>query len=282
MTTATAPTPASSPLHPGARSADRSFANGAALSEFAYWMLRYRRTWRRSITISVINPVLFFIGIGVGLGRLIDRAGGSPVPGTTYLAFLAPGLLAAAAMQTSSIESVMPAHLSLRSRFNYRAAAGTPLSPVDILNGHLLFVAFRVLTSCAAFLLVMACAGLTRSPMVLLTLPVTLLTGLAFAAPFMALGVMVKEQGTVGGIYRFLVMPLYLFSGTYVTVGQLPVIVRPLAYALPLWHGVQLCRGLTLGTLTAGPALAHLAYLCAVIGLGYWAARVAYRRKLHD
>lgn len=253
-----------------------------ALSEFSYWMLHYRRTWRRSIVMSVVNPLLFFVGIGIGLGRLIDRAGGAPVHGASYLAFLAPGLLAAAAMQTAAIESVMPVYQSLRTQRNYRAAAVTPLAPADILNGHLLFVAFRVATSCAAFFLVLVCSGLATSFWVLLALPAAVLTGLAFAAPFMALGALVSGQGTVGGIYRFLVMPLYLFSGTYVAVSQLPAVVRPLGYGLPLWHGVQLCRGLAFGTLGGAAALAHVVYLVTVIVLGYIAARWAYQRQLHD
>jgi lipooligosaccharide transport system permease protein len=253
-----------------------------ALSEFGYWLTHYRRTWRGTIVISVLNPLLFFLGIGVGLGRLIDRNAAASLGHVSYLAFLAPGLLAAMAMQTGTIESVMSAYQSVRTRGNYRVAALTTLTPTDILNGHLLFVLFRIATSSAAFLVVLLCAGLAGSPLVVLALPAAVLTGLAFAIPFMALGVSVSNEETVRGIYRFLVMPLYLFSGTYVAVSQLPAVIRPLAYALPLWHGVQLCRGLTLGTLTAGGALLHTGYLCGACGLGLLAARAMYRRHLHD
>ncbi|HEV2633782.1 MAG TPA: ABC transporter permease [Actinocrinis sp.] len=291
MAAATAPAgpgarPASRPPGPPAqgRSAPQAGAKRPhpALSEYSYWMLRYRRVWRSSLVMSFINPLLFFLGIGVGLGRLIDRNGGAPVHGATYLAFLAPGLLAAAAMQTAAIETVMPAYQSLRTRLNYRTAAATPLAPVDILNGHLLFVTFRIATSVAVFFLVLVCGGLASSFWALLALPAAVLTGLAFAAPFLALGVLVPDQGTVGGIYRFLVMPLYLFSGTYVALDQLPAVVRPLGWGLPLWHGVQLCRGLTLGTLSGAAALEHTAYLVGVVVLGYAGARWAYRRRLHD
>jgi lipooligosaccharide transport system permease protein len=253
-----------------------------ALSEFAYWMTHYRRTWRGTIVISVLNPLLFFIGIGVGLGRLIDHNPAAPLHHVSYLAFLAPGLLAAMAMQTGTIESVMSAYMSLRTRGNYRVAALTTLSPADILYGHLLFVLFRVASSSAAFLIVLLCAGLAASPLAALALPAAVLTGLAFAIPFMALGVSIGHEQVLWSVYRFLIMPLYLFSGTYVAVGQLPAVIRPLAYALPLWHGVQLCRGLTLGTLTPGAALLHTGYLFAVCVLGLVAARAMYRRHLHD
>jgi lipooligosaccharide transport system permease protein len=253
-----------------------------AISEFSYWMTHYRRTWRSSIVISILNPLLFFLGIGVGLGRLIDRNAAASLGHVSYLAFLAPGLLAAMAMQTGTIESVMTSYLALRTTGSYRVAALTTLSPTDILTGHLLFVTFRIATSSAAFLAVLLAAGLATSPLALLALPVAVLTGLAFAIPFMALGVSVRQEESVRGVYRFLVMPLYLFSGTYVAVSQLPAAIRPLAYALPLWHGVELCRGFTLGTLTPAGALLHTGYLCAVAGLGLAVARAAYRRQLHD
>lgn len=253
-----------------------------ALSEFAYWMMHYRRTWRGTIVLSVFNPLLFFIGIGAGLGRLIDHNPAAPLHHVSYLAFLAPGLLAAMAMQTGTIESVMSVYQSVRTRGNYRAAALTTLDPADILYGHLLFVLFRIASSSAAFLVVLLCAGLAASPLVVFALPAAVLTGLAFAIPFMALGVSVTSEETVRGVYRFLIMPLYLFSGTYVAVNQLPAVIRPVAYALPLWHGVQLCRGLALGTLSASGALLHTGYLCAVCVAGLLTARAMYRRHLHD
>jgi lipooligosaccharide transport system permease protein len=262
--------------------ADATFPNvSGAVSEFQYWMMRYRRTWRRSIVLSVANPVLFFVGIGVGLGRLIDAAGGSPAPGVPYLDYLAPGLLAAAAMQTAAIESIGPAYQALYINNHYKLAAATPVEPEGVLGGHVLFVVFRVATSAAAFYLVMLACGLFRSAWVLLDLPVAVLTGMAFAAPFMALGVWVRREGALRGVYRFLIMPLYLFSGTYVAVTQLPIGIRFLAYALPLWHGVQLCRALALGTPALGPALGHLAYLLGVTIAGLYASRAAYRRRLH-
>ena len=268
----------------GAGAAGR--ASGTAprlgLREFEYWMRNYRRTWRLSVVKSFVNPLLFFAGIGIGLGRLIDRAGGSPEPGVGYLAYLAPGLLAAAALQTAAAESTFSAFQSLRARLNYRTAAASPLEPSDVLDGHLLFIAFRVFTCCLAFFAVAVCAGLARSPWVVLDPFVALLTGIAFAAPLLAYGVLVTRQGSISTLHRFLVMPVYLLSGTYAPVGRFPEPIRVLAYSLPLWHGVQLCRALDLGTPAPATAAAHVLYLLAVSGAGYWAARAAYARRLHD
>jgi lipooligosaccharide transport system permease protein len=253
-----------------------------AFHEFSYWMMHYRRTWRRSAILSFANPVMFFIGIGIGLGHLIDTGQASSLHGVKYLAFLAPGLLAATAMQTAAIESGNPAFMSLHTNRNYRAAALTPLEPGDILAGHALFITFRLALNAAAFAIAMLCFGVTASPLLAITLPVAILTGLALSLPLMAFGVYVRERETLAVVARFLFMPMYLFSGTYVAVGQLPRILHPLIYALPLWHGVELCRALTLGTLTTGAVVLHLGYLLTLCIGGAILARMAYRRALRD
>jgi Nod factor-specific ABC transporter NodJ protein len=259
-----------------------ALARPLALRELSFWTMHYRRTWRSTVVISIANPLLFFTGIGIGLGRLIDRSPSADLHGATYLAFLAPGLLAASAMQTASLESATQSHMSLHARRNYRAAAYTPLDPGDILAGHLLFIAFRIAASSAAVLLVMLCFGAAESPLALLSLPAALLTGLAFATPLMALGVSVRSRETFFTIYRFVIMPLYLFSGTFVAVSQLPAVIRPLVYPLPLWHGVEVCRALALGPVDWLPLGLHVGYLAALFLGGLWLARVAYRRQLHD
>ena len=111
--------------------------------EFTYWLLRYRRTWRGSIVISVANPLLFLLGIGAGLGHLVDRHAPAQIAGVSYLAFFAPGMLAAAAMQTGFIESAGRVAMAAGFDGSYRAATTTPLTPAQIMAGHLLFIAFR-------------------------------------------------------------------------------------------------------------------------------------------
>ena len=124
--------------------------------------------------------------------------------------------------------------------------------------------------------------GVTASPLLAVTLPVAVLTGLALSLPLMAFGVFVRDRETLAVVGRFLFMPMYLFSGTYVAVGQLPSVLHPLIYALPLWHGVELCRALTLGTLTTGAVVLHLGYLLVLCIGGAVLARVAYQRALRD
>ncbi|MCW2879080.1 MAG: Transport permease protein [Sphaerisporangium sp.] len=248
------------------------------LREFSAWMRRYRRTWRSTIVVSVANPLLFLLAIGAGLGRLVDPAS---LNGVSYLAFFAPGMLAAAAMQNAYIESAFVVHSALHRERGYVVAAATPLEPRDIMGGHLLFIAFRIATSALAFTVVMVAFGAARSPWVVLAVPAALLTGLAFATPLAAWAVTVERFATLNTVFRFVLMPMYLLSGTFFTLDAVPGWLRPVAYVLPLWHGVDLCRTLSLGTATPLTSLIHVGYLTVLAVGGVAAALVTYRRHLH-
>jgi lipooligosaccharide transport system permease protein len=248
---------------------------------FAYWFMRYRRTWRGTIVIAVANPLLFLVGVGAGLGRLVDHHAPAQMAGVSYAAFLAPGLLAAAAMQTAFLESSWQVAHAAAPSGAYQSTVATPLAPEQVMAGHLLYVAFRVLTSSAAFVLVMAGFGLVSGPRAVAVLTAATLTGLAFAAPTAAWSVGVREERQINTAFRMLIMPLYMFSGTFFAVSQLPGPVRVLIEALPLAQGVALCRSLALGAAGAPAIAAHAAYLCALTIIGFALARAAYRRRLH-
>jgi lipooligosaccharide transport system permease protein len=252
-----------------------------AFREFRFWLTNYRRTWRGTIYSSVLNPVLYLGAMGLGLGTLVDKHGMGRLGGVSYLVFLAPGLLASTAMQTAVGESTWPVLGSVKWLKTYQAAAASPLRPADIFRGHLMFTTMRLAMNCAIFLAVMAAFGAVRSAWVLATVPVGVLTGLAFAAPIEAWAVTrTKEQG-FSLVFRFGMIPLFLFSGTFFPVTQLPAWVRPLAYATPLWHGVALCRSLSLGTATLGSSLLHVGYLAGLAAIGFAVGNVTYRRRLY-
>lgn len=251
------------------------------LRVFEYWFLRYRRTWRGTFVISILNPLLFLVGVGVGLGHLVDRHAPVQMAGVSYAAFFAPGLLAAAAMQTAYLEASYAVARSAAPTGAYQDAVPTPLDPEQMMSGHLLYVAFRVFTSSAAFVVVMACFGLVSGAHAAEVLLAATLTGFAFATPAAAWAVGVRVQRQTNTVYRMAIMPLYMFSGSFFALSQLPAPVRVLMEALPLAQGVELCRSLALGDAGAGASAAHAAYLCALAVLGFVLARTAYRRRLH-
>jgi len=251
------------------------------LRAFQFWLVNYRRTWRGTIYSSVSSPVLYLGAMGLGLGTLVDRHGTGHLGGVSYLEFLAPGLLAAAALQTGLGESTYPVLASVKWLKTYQAAVATPLRPADLMRGHQLFTTMRLVMNTVIFLTVMAAFGAIRSPWAIVTLPVCVLTGLAFAAPVEAYAVTREKDASFAMIYRFLLIPMFLFSGTFFPITQLPDWIRPLAYATPLWNGVALCRSLTLGTPGLGSALLHVAYLTALALAGLLAGQRTYRRRLY-
>ena len=252
-----------------------------AVRQLRFWLTDYRRTWRGSIYSSVLNPLLFLGAMGLGLGSLVNQHGTARLGGVSYLAFLAPGLLAAAAMETGVGEATYPVYGSVKWNKTYQAAVASPLSPADIFHGHVLFVTLRLTMNCAVFLAVASAFGAIRSPWMLAALPVAVLTGLAFATPIEAWAVTRTRDSSFAMIFRFGMIPLFLFSGTFFPVTQLPVWFRPVAYLTPLWHGVSLCRALNLGTADWGQALIDVAYLAALATIGILAGHRSYRRRLH-
>jgi lipooligosaccharide transport system permease protein len=252
-----------------------------AVREFRFWMTNYRRTWRGSIYSSVLNPLLYLGSIGVGLGTLVNKHGDARLGGVSYLVFLAPGLLAAAAMETGIGESTYPVLGSVKWLKTYYAAVASPLRPSDLFHGHQLFIIVRLAMNCAIFLGAMAAFGAVRSLWVLAALPVAMLTGLAFAAPIEAWAITVQKDTSFAMIFRFGMIPLFLFSGTFFPVSQLPGWAQPIAYATPLWHGVALCRALSLGTASVGGTLAHVSYLTALTIAGIIVGHRTYPRRLY-
>ncbi len=252
-----------------------------AVRELRFWLTDYRRTWRGSIYSSFLSPLLYLGALGLGLGTLVDAHGTARLGGVSYLTFLAPGLLAASGMQTAVGESTYPVLGSVKWNKTFLAAVASPLRPADVFHGHLLFTTLRLIMNCGVFLGVAVAFGAVRSAWVLAALPVAVLTGLAFAAPIEAWAVTCTKDTSFAMIYRFGMIPLFLFSGTFFPVSQLPAWLQPAAYATPLWHGVTLCRALSLGTATVGGALAHTGYLALVAAAGIAAGNRTYRRRLY-
>jgi lipooligosaccharide transport system permease protein len=248
---------------------------------FRCWLTVYRRIWRSSIWSSVLGPLFYLGALGFGLGSLVNKHGAASLGGVSYLAFVAPAILASGAMNTAMGEASYPVFGSVKWNRIYLAAQATPLRPGDIYRGHLMFMTMRIAMNTALITVYMGAFGATRSAWVVLAWPAATLTGLAFAAPIAAWAVLLKTESTFAYLFRFVMMPLMLFSGTFFPLSQLPGWLRAIAYATPLWHGVALCRGLSLGTASLPAALGHVAYLAVLAAAGIWAGDRTYRRRLY-
>lgn len=239
----------------------------------------YRHQWRGSIFSSFLQPTLFLLALGLGLGGLVDQGRPGLPGGAPFLQFLAPGLLAAACMQTATSESSWPVSDHIRWRDTYGAMLATPMRVADLVWGEMAWVALRLTMVSGVFLLVMTLFGAARWPAAALTLPAGVLTGLAFSGPVMAYAA-ANRRGDFNKLFRFVVTPLFLFSGTFFPVALLPAPLQAVAAATPLYHGVELVRGLGLGTLPPGAWLPHAAYLALLAASGALVATRVFRRRL--
>ena len=254
-----------------------------SLRAFQCWLTVYRRIWRSSIWSSVLGPVFYLGAMGFGLGTLVDRHGTASLGGVSYLAFVAPGILASSAMNTAMSEASYPVFGSVKWNKIYIGAQASPLRPADIFRGHLMFMTMRIAMNSALVTVFLVVFGAARSPWVVMAFPAAVLTGLAFAAPIAAWAVTVKIETSFAYLFRFGLMPLMLFSGTFFPLSQLPGWLRALAYVTPLWHGVALCRAFSLGYAVDDPLgmLGHAAYLAVLAAAGIWAGARTYRRRLY-
>jgi lipooligosaccharide transport system permease protein len=244
-----------------------------------FFFAQYRRVWRGTAVSSVVTPVIYLLAFGFGLGELVDRTTDLP-EGISYLEFVAPGLLAATAMQIASFEASWPVLSAIKWSRQYHAMLATPLRIGDVLLGHQAFIAFRMLMTASVYLAAIAAFGAVNSPLGIFAIPVTALVGIAFAAPIAAWGAYTESDASFIAIFRFLILPMFLFSGTFFPIERLPGILEVVAYATPLWHGVDLCRQLTLGDVDPASATLHLGYLLGFTALGLGAAYWSYRRRL--
>ena len=251
------------------------------LRAFGFWLTQYRRVWRGTAISTIVEPLGFLAAMGLGLGLLVDKGqGANTLDGVSYLEFIAPGLLAASAMQMTSFESTYPVMGAIKWNRQYHAMLATPLRVVDVLAGHLLFIVLRLFITTTVFLAIMVAFGAISSPWAVLCIPVGMLTGFAYAPAIFAFSATRENDSGFAMLFRFGIVPMFLFSGTFFPVSQLPDWLEPVAWAVPLWHGVDLCRSLALGTPGYGSALVHIGYLSLWAVVGFVVARSTFERRL--
>jgi lipooligosaccharide transport system permease protein len=239
----------------------------------------WRRGWRVAGLSRVVVPVVFVGAIGLGLGRLVD-ANHPSVGGVGYLVFVTPGILAATTLDSAALDSLWPVMSGLRRSRWFHAVAATPLSPGQIYGGYVTWVGLRLAMNAVPFVAVAALMGAVTSPWAVLAAPAAVLGGLAFAAPLCAFSAAQESDASFSFVMRVVVMPMFLFSGTFFPVDQLPGWLGTIARITPLWHAVELCRGATTGSLGAAAALGHVLFLGACVAAGCWGGVRTFRARL--
>lgn len=249
------------------------------LAVLGYFATVYRRTWRGSVISRVLSPLLFLLSMGIGLGSLVDsRAGG--INGTPYLHFVVPAIVATQSMWVAWGESSYQVLGYIKWNMAYHAQLATPLRVRDVLAGHLLAVLLHMVMATSIFMVVAALFGGFDSWWAVLCLPVAVLTGMAFSTPMFAFTATQEGDDGFNIVYRWIVTPLMLFSGTFFPVDQLPVWMQPVAWLTPLWHGVESCRMVAAGSVSVLPLVGHVAVLLGYAAIGWWLAERTFTRRL--
>ncbi|MDA8439945.1 MAG: ABC transporter permease [Propionibacterium sp.] len=208
------------------------------------------------------EPVFYLLAMGLGLGGLVGTVtgpGGRPI---TYAAYIAPALLATSAMNGAVYDSTMNVFFKLRYAKLYQAMLQTSLGALDVAAGEIAMALVRGLLYACAFMVVMVVMGLVSSWWAVLMVPAALLVAFGFAGIGMAATSFMKTFQHLDMV-SFLLLPMFLFSSTLYPIDVFPVGVRWLIMAMPLWHGVEMMRQLSVGALSWATA-GHLLYFVAM------------------
>jgi len=235
-------------------------------------LLVYKHGWLVLLS-GFFEPLFYLLSIGFGLGRLVGDVAGPGGQMIPYALFVAPALLAASSMNGAITESTFNFFFKLNYDKTFASILTTPMSPADISLGELAWALMRGALYTIGFLGVMVVFGLVRSPLILLTLPGALLIGFAFAAAGMAATSFMRTWQDFD-LIQLVILPMFLFSGTFFPLDSVPDGVRLLIQLTPLYHGVDLLRTLSVGVV--GPdTLVHVLYLG---GMGILGLAVVSRR----
>jgi len=241
-----------------------------AVRQLDYWATVYKRTWRGSVISSFVTPLFYVVAMGILLGGFIKGDPGQLEGATSYLAFVVPGLVAAHAMQTAVGETTYPVMSMIKWQKVYYSMLATPLEVRHLVAGNLLFVLFRLVTTCGVYTLILLPFGIYATwwgP--ILALAAQVLVGMVFATLVFGFTARLTSEEGFGLIFRLGVFPLFLFSGAFFPVANLGSVLSWVARLTPLWHGVNLSRMFTLDTIDWPVAAVNTAVLVALLALGW-------------
>lgn len=244
---------------------------------------RVMRSYAQTVAVTAIgNPLIYLYAMGVGLATIVDgNLGGDGLNGVSYLTFVAPALLASAAISVASEEFTYPIMLGFKWNPVFYGMNASPIQPGQIINGIVISVTVRMLVTCGLYYGFMLLFGAVPSPIGFLAVFAALLTGLGFGALLMGYVTTITEDtGQIALVMRFVVLPMTLFSGTFFPLSVLPVYLQWIGWISPLWHGTELSRVFAYGA--SEPiwlSIVHVLYLVLLLTLGWaWARRVTVRR----
>ena len=226
----------------------------------------YRRTWTIIVS-GFFEPIFYLFGMGYGVGALVGEVPGPDGQPISYATYVAPALLAVSAMNGALFEATFNFFFKLRWQKTYDSILATPLSLHDIALGELIWSATRAALYGVGFLVVVAALGMIASPLAILALPAALLLAFAVGAVAMA-GSTYLRYWTDLDIISIIVLPIFLFSGTFYPISVYPPALQVLVWVSPLFHGTEIIRALMLGAVEP-IIVVHIAILVVYALVGF-------------
>ncbi len=191
----------------------------------------YGKLWQASAFSTFVIPIMFLLAMGLGLGGLVDQRTRS-IDGVSYLHFVTPGLLAGMAMQSAAPDSLWTVMAGTKWVRFFHGIVATPVSAGDVYGGYVVWSGVRAAMAAVGFVVVAALLGGIASPWGMLAVPAAVLCALAFTAPLVAFAATQTTDISFAVIIRLVIVPLFLFSGTFFPVDQLPEWLQPCGVAL--------------------------------------------------
>lgn len=244
---------------------------------FPVWQRNFL-VWRKlalpSLLGNLADPLIYMLGLGYGLGRLLPQLNGQP-----YVAFLAAGTVCASTMNAATFEALYSSFSRMHVQKTWDAILNTPLGLTDVLAGELLWATTKSLFAGAAILLVVSALGLAHGPLALWALPAIVLTGLAFAALGLIWTALSPSFDFFMYYFTLFITPMTLISGVFFPTEQMPGWLAAIGHVLPLAQGVALVRPLLAGQVPPDAGL-HIGVLLATAGFAFALALRLTRRRL--
>lgn len=250
----------------------------------AEYRLRNMSKWMSAIILtSFANPIVYLLAIGIGVGSLVDaNTGGAGINGVSYLTFLAPALLATASIQAAMDETAFPTLEGFVWNKSFFGMNSTQLTASHIVDGIMIAAFVRAFLTSGAYLAVLWVFGavtLDSTPILFL---IASMAGMSFGAMMLAAASFIKEDdGFFAIVYRFIVAPMFLFSGTFYPLEQMPIFLQWIGWISPLWHSTNLARALSYGLEVPTWLLwGHVAFLVGTFLVGIAIGKKQFERRL--
>jgi lipooligosaccharide transport system permease protein len=248
----------------------------------AEWrLISMRAYWTSVLGSAVLAPVLYVLAMGIGLGSMVDASSGG-VAGVPYLTFVAPGVLISTIVMSAANELMFPVMDGFKWGKLYFARSASASSPAQVALGELLAVSIRMAAEATVFWLVLVLLGATTPAWSWVMIPIAVLAGMSFGAPLAAYSATLEDEGfEFSMVQRFVLMPMFLFAGTFYPLSSMPVYLQWIGWISPMWHGTQLARAVSFGLeLSPGEAIVHLLFLIALVAVGAWLSVRNFVRRL--